>query len=70
MSRSHSNAQWLFVLPVVSIGWWALGYPPGWGWLLFPVIPTMGISVGALITLGTVVIGLYAGVIWLRDNFQ
>jgi hypothetical protein len=68
MSRSRNNAQWLFVLPVASIGWWALGYPPGWEWLLFPVIPTMGISVGALITLGSVVIGLYAGLIWLRDN--
>jgi hypothetical protein len=28
----------------------------------------MGVSVGVLITLGAVVVGLYAGVAWLREN--
>jgi hypothetical protein len=56
------------VLPFAGLGWWALGYPPGWGWLIFPVIPTMGITVGLLITLAAVVVGMYAGLIWLRQN--
>jgi hypothetical protein len=29
----------------------------------------MGVSLGVLITLGAVVVGLYAGLLWLRDNF-
>jgi hypothetical protein len=24
---------WLMVLPVGGLGWWMLGFPPGWGWL-------------------------------------
>ena len=63
------NATWLTLLPVAGIGWWLLGFPPGWGWLLFPFIPSMGVSVGILITLATVVVGLYAGLIWLRDHY-
>jgi hypothetical protein len=59
---------WFMVLPVAGIGWWALGYPPGWGWLILPMIPSMGMSLGGLITLATIVIGLYAGLIWLRSN--
>jgi hypothetical protein len=57
------------LLPVAGIGWWLLGFPPGWGWLIFPFISSMGVSMGLLITLGTVVVGLYAGLIWLRDNY-
>jgi hypothetical protein len=69
MSVSHMNSRWLMLLPVACVGWWALGFPPGWGWLVFPFIPSMGVSLGVLITLGTVVVGLYAGLVWLRDNF-
>jgi hypothetical protein len=63
------NTRWLTLLPVASIGWWAFGFPPRWGWLLFPFIPSMGVSVALLITFGTVVVGLYAGLIWLRDTY-
>jgi len=52
----------------VGIAWWLLGFPPGWDWVFWPVIPTMGVSVGLLITLATVLIGLYGGVLWLRDH--
>jgi hypothetical protein len=62
------NTRWFMLLPMASIGWWLLGFPPGWGWLLFPIIPSMGLSVGVLIALGSVVVGLYAGLLWLRDN--
>jgi hypothetical protein len=62
------RSPWFMVLPVAGIGWWALGYPPGWGWLILPMIPPMGVSLGGLITLATVVIGLYVGLIWLRGN--
>jgi hypothetical protein len=29
----------------------------------------MGVSVGVLITLETLVVGLYASLVWLRDNY-
>jgi hypothetical protein len=59
---------WFLTLPVAGIGWWLLGFPPGWPWLLFPVIPGMPVTVGLLVTLATVVVGTYAGLVWLRDN--
>ena len=62
------NTRWFMLLPVACIGWWLLGFPPGWGWLFFPIIPSMGVSVGVLIALASVVVGLYAGLLWLRDN--
>lgn len=62
------NTRWFMLLPVACIGWWVLGFPPGWEWLFFPIIPSMGVSVGVLIALGSVVLGLYAGLLWLRDN--
>ena len=62
------STRWFMLLPVPFIGWWLLGFPPGWAWLLFPIIPSMGVSVGILIALGSVVVGLYAGLVWLRDN--
>ena len=58
----------LLVVPVAGIGWWLLGFPPGWGWLVVPLIPTMPISIGILVTLATVVIGGFAGLAWLRNN--
>jgi hypothetical protein len=69
MRTSRKFSRRLTFLPLLFIGWWALGYPPGWGWLLFPIIPTMGVSVGVLLTLATVVVGLYAGLIWLREQY-
>jgi hypothetical protein len=61
------TSRFMFV-PVAGIGWWALGYPPGWDWLIFPLIPSMGVSVGVLVTFGTVLVGIYAALIWLRNN--
>jgi hypothetical protein len=61
------NACFL-ILPVAGIGWWLLGFPPGWGWLIIPIIPTMPVTIGMLVTLATVVIGAYAGLAWLRNN--
>jgi hypothetical protein len=56
------------IVPLAGIGWWLLGFPPGWGWLVLPVIPSMPISVGMLLSLATVVFGLYAGLAWVRNN--
>jgi len=58
----------LLLLPLAGVGWWLLGFPPGWGWLVVPVIPTMPVSVGSLISLVAVVVGAYAGLAWLRQN--
>jgi hypothetical protein len=59
---------WLLLLPVAGVGWWALGFPPAWGWLVIPPIPTMPVTVGEVISLGLVVVGLYAGLAWFRNN--
>ena len=37
-------SPWLMVLPVGGLGWWMLGFPPGWGWLVLPMIPPMPVS--------------------------
>jgi hypothetical protein len=60
---------WFLVLPVAGVGWWLLGFPPGWGWLVAPLVSTMPVNVGMLVTLATVVIGAYAGLVWLRNNY-
>jgi hypothetical protein len=59
---------WLMLLPVAGIGWWALGFPPGWGWITVPIIPDMPVNAGELISMGLVVLGLYGGLVWLRNN--
>jgi hypothetical protein len=59
---------WLMIVPVAGVGWWLLGFPPAWGWLVLPIVPTMPVSFGMLVTLATVVFGAYAGLAWLRNN--
>jgi hypothetical protein len=61
-------SPWLFPIPVAGIGWWLLGFPPGWDWIVLPLTPSMAVSFGSLVTLATVVIGAYAGLAWLRNN--
>ena len=62
-------AGWLMLLPVGGLGWWLLGFPPGWGWIVVPMIPAMPVSLGMLLVLATVVIGAYGGLVWVRNNF-
>jgi hypothetical protein len=62
------DPRWLLVLPVGGIGWWLLGFPPGWGWIVLPVLPGMPVTVGMLLVLATVVIGAYSFLIWYRGN--
>jgi hypothetical protein len=57
-----------FLLPVAGVGWWLLGFPPGWGWLVTPPDPNMPVTAGELLSLALVVVGLYAGLAWLRNN--
>jgi hypothetical protein len=59
---------WIVLLPIAGLGWWALGFPPGWGWLVLPIIPPMPVSVGMLAAMATVVIGAYAGLAWWRNH--
>jgi hypothetical protein len=56
------------LLPIAGLGWWLLGFPPGWGWFYVPVIPAMPVSIGSLIALASVVVGAYAGLAWVRNN--
>ena len=62
------RSPWLMVIPVFGIGWWALGFPPGWGWIVLPVLPSMPVSWGMLVVLATVVIGAYSALFWVREN--
>ena len=59
---------WFLLVPLGGVGWWLLGFPPGWGWLVIPVLPSMPVSLGMLVTLATVVFGLYVGLAWARSN--
>ncbi len=59
---------WFLTVPLAGLGWWLLGFPPGWGWLVVPLVPAMPVSVGGVIVLATVVFGAYAGLVWLRST--
>jgi hypothetical protein len=48
--------------------WWLLGFPPGWGWLVLPMIPGMPVTVGMPVVLAAVVIGGYSALVWLRNT--
>jgi hypothetical protein len=58
----------LTLLPIGGIGWWLMGYPPGWGWIVLPMLPGMPVSFGMLLVLGTIVLGCYGGLVWVRDH--
>lgn len=51
-----------------GIGWWMLGFPPGWGWIVVPIVPTTPVNAGELLAMAAVVIGAYAGLAWARNN--
>jgi hypothetical protein len=56
------------LLPIPAVGWWLLGFPPGWGWLVLPMFPSTPISGGMVVVLATVVIAAYSGLAWWRNN--
>lgn len=58
---------WPVVLIPAGLGWWLLGFPPG-GWIVAPIVPTMPVNAGELLALVAVVIGLYGGLAWVRNN--
>jgi hypothetical protein len=60
---------WLMLLAVGGGLWWLLGFPPGWGWIVAPMIPSMPVNLGMLLVLVTVVVGLYGGLVWLHANW-
>lgn len=41
---------------------------PGWGWIVTPIMPTMPVNAGELLALIAVVVGLYGGLVWFRNN--
>ena len=49
---------WPILLPIPAVGWWLLGFPPGWGWLVAPMAPPMPISVGMLVAFALVLVGV------------
>jgi hypothetical protein len=49
----------LALLPIASVAWWLIGFPPGWRWLVLPMFRLMPVSFGMLLVLGTVVVGCY-----------
>lgn len=62
------GSPWLMLLPLGGAAWWLFGFPPGWGWLVWPMISGMPVSLGMLVVLATVVIGCYSALVWLRGN--
>ncbi len=59
---------WPVLLIPAGLGWWLLGFPPGWGWIVTPIMPTMPVNAGELLALIAVVVGLYGGLVWFRNN--
>jgi hypothetical protein len=59
---------WPIVLPIPAVGWWLLGFPPGWGWLVAPMVPSMSISLGGLVVLALVLVGMAAAIRLALDN--
>ena len=55
---------WPLVLPLPGLGWWLLGFPPGWGWLVQPMLPSMPVSMGMLVVLALVVVASWL-LVWL-----
>jgi hypothetical protein len=62
------GTPWLMLLPLGGLVWWLLGFPPGWGWLVLPMIPGMPVTVGMPVVLAAVVIGGYSALVWLRNT--
>ena len=62
------HSPWLILLPLGGAVWSLLGFPPGWGWLVLPMVPTRPISLGMVVVLAGIVIGGYAALAWLRTN--
>jgi hypothetical protein len=59
---------WPILLPIPVVGWWLLGFPPGWGWLVAPMLPAMPISVGGLIVVALVLVGMASAIRLALDN--
>jgi hypothetical protein len=59
---------WPILLPIPAVGWWLLGFPPGWGWLLVPMFPPMPISVGILVVFALVLVGMASAIRLAVEN--
>ena len=59
---------WPILLPIPGVGWWLLGFPPGWGWLVAPMLPSMPISLGGLVVFALMLVGMGAAVRLALDN--
>jgi hypothetical protein len=56
------------LIPFFGIGWWWLGFPPGWGWIIVPIFPPMPISFGDLVVFALVLIGIGWGLRFAIEN--
>jgi hypothetical protein len=59
---------WLMLLPIPAAAWWLLGFPPGWGWIVQPMVPQTPVNLGELVVLGTVVLAIFGFLAWYREN--
>ena len=59
---------WPILLPIPAVGWWLLGFPPGWGWLVAPMFPPMPISVGILVVFALVLVGMASAIRLAVEN--
>jgi len=59
---------WPFLIPVSGLIWWFVGFPPGWGWLVAPMFPEMPISVGMVVVMAAVVVGLAFAIRLVLEN--
>jgi hypothetical protein len=50
--------------------WWLLGFPFPFGsaWAVAPLFLVLPVTLASVVVLATVVIGLYGGLIWARQN--
>jgi hypothetical protein len=56
------------LVAIPGLGWWWLGFPPGWGWLVLPMFPAMPVSFGMLVVMALVLVSLGAGLRLVLNN--
>ena len=61
-------SPWLNLLLLGGAVRWLLGFPPGGGWLVLPMLPGTPVSLGMVLILAAVMLGGYTAPARLRGN--